>query len=119
MKVIDKIKVDCNSYLRDIENVLRTNIQFILKDKYGDSWEEHLGVSKDRIKKWEERKEEERNRLNGKVLENRLLFYSDFYYLFRCFYFLLYIKKYWIKDMQNLKKKSPHLFYIKQTEILI
>lgn len=53
MKVIDKIEVDCNSYLRDIENVLRTNIQFILKDKYGDSWEEHLGVSKDRIKKWE------------------------------------------------------------------
>lgn len=79
MKVIDKIEVDCNSYLRDIENVLRTNIQFILKDKYGDSWEEHLGVSEDRIKKWEERKEEERNRLNGKVLESRLLFYSDFY----------------------------------------
>lgn len=79
MKIIDKIEIDCNSYLRDIENVLRTNIQFILKDKYGDVWEEHLGVSKDRIKKWEERKEEERNRLNGKVLENRLLFYSDFY----------------------------------------
>ena len=68
MKVIDKIEVDCNFYLRDIENVLRTNIQFILKDKYGDSWEKHLGVSKDRIKKWEERKEEERNRLNGKVI---------------------------------------------------
>ena len=79
MKVIDKIEVDCNSYLRDIENVLRTNIQFILKDKYGDSWEEHLGVSEDRIKKWEGRKEEESNRLNGKVLESRLLFYSDFY----------------------------------------
>lgn len=79
MKVINKIEVDCNSYLRDIENVLRTNILFILKDKYGNSWEEHLKVSENRIKKWEERKEEERNRLNGKVLESRLLFYSDFY----------------------------------------
>lgn len=79
MKVIKDIDIDCNFYLRDIENFLRTNIQFILKDKYGDSWEEHLGVTEDRIKKWNERKEEERNRLNGRVLESRLLFYSDFY----------------------------------------
>lgn len=79
MKVIDNIEIDCNSYLRDIENVLRTNIQFILKDKYGDSWEKKLGVSENRINKWKERKEEEKKRLNGKELESRLLFYSDFY----------------------------------------
>lgn len=79
MRVLDTIEIDCNSCLRDIENVLRTNIQFILKDKYGDSWEKKLGVSEERIKKWKERKEEEKNRLNGKELESRLLFYSDFY----------------------------------------
>lgn len=79
MKVINNIEIDCNSYLRDIENVLRTNIQFILKDKYGENWEKKLGVSENRINKWKERKEEEKKRLNGKELESRLLFYSDFY----------------------------------------
>lgn len=79
VKVVNSMEIDCNSYLRDIENFLRTNIQFILKDKYGDSWEEKLGVSDDRISKWKERKEEEKLRLSGKELESRLLFYSDFY----------------------------------------
>ena len=79
MKVIDNIEIDTDFYLRDIENFLRNNIAFILKDKYGENWEDKLGVSDNRIKIWKQRKKEEKTRLNGKELESRLLYYSDFY----------------------------------------
>lgn len=72
-------KIDINKALEDIENFLRKNIMYILKNKYGNDWEKHLGVSSERLAKWEERAEEEKKRLNGNVIENRKIFYSDFF----------------------------------------
>lgn len=79
MKVIEEVNIDVNSELRDIENFLRDNIAFILKNNYGKEWEKKLGVTGERINTWETRKIVEQKRLNGKKLEDRLLYYSDFY----------------------------------------
>ena len=79
LKILETIDININSELRDIENFLRDNITFILKNKYGNAWENNLGVSEERINIWKERKIEEKKRLNGNEIENRLLYYSDFY----------------------------------------
>ena len=45
----------------------------------GDEWEKHLGVTEDRLEVWNNRMAEERKRLKGQVIENRKIYYSDFY----------------------------------------
>lgn len=50
MKTLETIDIDVNSELRDIENFLRDNIMFILKNKYESDWENKIGVSEERIK---------------------------------------------------------------------
>ena len=79
MKTLETIDIDVNSELRDIENFLRDNIMFILKNKYESDWENKIGVSEERIKVQENRRVEEQKRLNGNEIDNRLLYYSDFY----------------------------------------
>lgn len=76
--IIDKT-INVDEALRDIENFMRNNIVYILRNKYGEKWEEHLGVTSERIDEWKKRMEEEQKRLRGNVIENRLLYYSDFY----------------------------------------
>lgn len=68
-----------NEALRDIENFLRKNIMYILKNKYDNDWEKHLGVSDERLAIWASRKAEEKKRLNNQSIENRIIYYSDFY----------------------------------------
>lgn len=72
-------KFNVSDALRDIENFLRDNIMFILKNSYDNKWEKHLGVSNDRMDEWNNRMEIERKRLKGNVIENRILYYADFY----------------------------------------
>ena len=62
-----------------VENGLRDLIAEVLKRKYGESWEDHLGCSADRAALWRERREVEEHRRTGAVIEQRLLYYSDFY----------------------------------------
>lgn len=73
------LNVNIEKSLLEIENSLRDNITFVLKDKYGKDWESHLGVSNERIEEWKNRITDEERRLNGKRLDPRLLYYSDFY----------------------------------------
>ena len=72
-------ELNISDELRNLENFLRDNIMYILKNKYKDEWEEHLGVTQDRLDEWNKRYMEERRRLKGQVIENRLIYYSDFY----------------------------------------
>lgn len=65
--------------LKDVENSLRDIIFLILKNKYGDNWMENTGVSEERITKWQDRKEEEKRRQQSGTIEERLMYYSDFY----------------------------------------
>lgn len=61
-----------------LENSLRSIIEDVLRANYGDKWVDHLGVTQDRIRKWEERRTEEAKHSTGAVVEQRLLYYADF-----------------------------------------
>jgi Swt1-like HEPN len=64
--------------LRATENVLRDFIALTLSRKFGQQWEDQLGVTAERIQKWRERREEEAARLSTGNLETRLLYFADF-----------------------------------------
>jgi hypothetical protein len=60
------------------ENVLRELIQDVMQARYGADWMAHLGVTAERIGRWEERRVEEGQRRSGAVTESRLLWFADF-----------------------------------------
>jgi len=68
--------------LRLTENVLRGLIQDVLRETYGTEWSGHLGVTAERIAGWEERRDAEGKRRSGAVIEERILWYSNFTDLF-------------------------------------
>jgi hypothetical protein len=70
---------DITQYLKDTENSLRDFIAFVLQKALGRNWEEKSGVTPERILKWNERKDDERKRQVGGVVEERLIYYADFY----------------------------------------
>lgn len=65
--------------LRNVENSLRGLIFVVLNEEYGDGWIKRCGVSKDRIEKWQKRKENEKKKQKSGSIEERLIYYSDFY----------------------------------------
>ena len=71
--------MDITESLKHTENALRDFITSVLKAKYGDNWLDQSGISQDRIIKWKERKIEEEKRFENNAVEQRLLYYSDFY----------------------------------------
>lgn len=71
--------MDITQALKDTENALRDFIATVLHNSLGRQWIEKCGASPDRIKKWEERYTIEQKRQKHAVVENRLLYYSDFY----------------------------------------
>ena len=68
-----------NELINDIENSLRNFISFALDIKYGANWIEELKISKDRIKCWNDKMQEELKKMKGSTIEKRLIYYSDFY----------------------------------------
>jgi hypothetical protein len=70
--------MDVTQALRDAENSLRDFICFVLS-KSGPDWVRNCGVSSARIAKWEERKSIEEKRQEAGVVEERLIYYADFY----------------------------------------
>ena len=70
--------LDITQSLKDAENTLRDFIAAVLGAKRG-AWLEHTGVSPERIAQWNERKEIETKRQEAGVVEERLLYYADFY----------------------------------------
>jgi hypothetical protein len=71
--------MDEHEALKEVENSLRDFIARVLEQKYGDKWIDECGVSVDRIKRWKERKAVETKRQPTGAVEERLLYYADFY----------------------------------------
>ncbi|MDD2666267.1 MAG: hypothetical protein PHD13_03510 [Methanocellales archaeon] len=69
--------MDIKQSLLDTENALRDFIQYTLQAKFGEEWICHLGATDDRVNQWKSRMEEERQRAGP--VEERLLYYADFY----------------------------------------
>jgi hypothetical protein len=59
----------------EYENTLRTIISLVI----GDNDTTNFGISSDRIKQWEEKREIEKKKNNGILIESRLIYFSDFY----------------------------------------
>jgi len=73
------IKMDITQALKDTENALRDFITTCLTQQLGESWISKCGVTPERIKEWEKRKKVEEKRQEAGAVEERLLYYADFY----------------------------------------
>jgi hypothetical protein len=71
--------MDITQSLKDTENSLRDFISTILFIKLGEDWIERCGVSPERLNRWTARAEEEKKRQKFGTIENRLIYYADFY----------------------------------------
>ena len=71
--------MDVTQALRDTENALRDFITGVLTQSQGLDWLDNSGVSVDRIEKWKERQVVERKRQETGVVDERLIYYADFY----------------------------------------
>lgn len=71
--------IDADTELKILENSIRDIISFVLNKKFGTNWIDQLKISDERVKKWKEKQLIEEARLKGNILENRLIYYSDFY----------------------------------------
>lgn len=88
--------MDVTQALKDTENALRDFISLVLKNIYGDNWIDESGVSKERIEKWNERKLSEEKRQTSGVVEERLIYYADFYDL------KTILKKHWNDEFHKV-----------------
>ena len=59
----------------EYENTLRRIISLVL----GDDDNAKFGISPDRVKIWKEKRETEKKKKNGILIESRLIYFSDFY----------------------------------------
>ena len=82
------MNADITQSLKDTENALRDFISEVLKAAHGEIWVLQCGLPQERIVKWRERKQVEEKRQTGGVVEERLIYYADFF------------------DIQNIIKKN-------------
>jgi hypothetical protein len=73
------MSTEVSQALRDAENALRDFISHVLSGQFGSDWEVRSGVTAERIAKWRERKEAEGKRQATGALDERLIYYADFY----------------------------------------
>lgn len=71
--------MDISQSLKDAENTLRDFISDILNRKYGVNWIQECKISEDKIERWLGRKAEELKKQKFGTVENRLIYYADFY----------------------------------------
>jgi hypothetical protein len=71
--------VDVTQALKDAENGLRDFIASTLSSKYGQTWVDSCGVGPDRVAKWRERRTAELSHGGTASVDERLLYYADFY----------------------------------------
>jgi hypothetical protein len=71
--------LDITQALKDAENALRDFISQVLGKELGNDWAEKCGVSPERLAVWRERKRVEEARQEAGVVEERILYYADFY----------------------------------------
>lgn len=87
--------MDATQALRDTENALRDFIAATLGRSLGPEWLNSCGVTPERVAKWKERKSEEHRRQEAGVVDERLLYYADFYDL------KTILKKHWQGDFSD------------------
>lgn len=71
--------IDVSQALKDTENSLRDFIATVLTRKFGAQWADRCGLSSSRIDQWKERKSVEVKRQRSGVVEDRLIYFADFY----------------------------------------
>jgi hypothetical protein len=71
--------IDITQALKDAENALRDFISSILIKNLGADWANNCGVSPERVEIWKARKTEEEKRQRFGTVEERLIYYADFY----------------------------------------
>ncbi|MBW3636613.1 MAG: hypothetical protein KY445_09145 [Armatimonadetes bacterium] len=86
--------MDITQALRDAENALRDFIAATLEKSLGAGWLEKCGVSEEKLKKWDDRKKTEAKRQRSGAVEERGLYYADFYDLKEI------LKKNWESDFK-------------------
>ena len=65
--------------LKSTENLLHDIIEEVLNDVLGSNWIDKCGVNPARVAKWKEQLDEERKRITGRGVDERLIYFSDFY----------------------------------------
>ena len=98
------MSTDVTQALRDAENALRDFIAHVLMEKLGADWEKTCGVSEERLENWRKRKAVEAKRQDAGVVDERLIYYADFYDL------RVILKKHWTHF-------APALDDLKTTEV--
>ena len=71
--------MDETQSLKDTENSLRDFIQITLLKINGSEWIEKSGVAPERILRWSERKLIEQKKHTAGTIDERLIYYADFY----------------------------------------
>jgi hypothetical protein len=71
--------MDITQSLKDAENSLRDFISSVLFQSLGTDWVDKCGVSPERLAAWKERKVSEEKRQESGVVDERLIYYADFY----------------------------------------
>ena len=71
--------MDITQSLKDAENSLRDFISSVLSQSHGTDWVDKCGVSLERLAIWKERKVSEEKRQESGVVDERLIYYADFY----------------------------------------
>lgn len=103
---------DVTQALKDAENALRDFVANVLGNKHREAWVERAGVTQERLDHWRARKASEAQRQEAGVVEERLIYYADFYDLSTI------LKKNWSdfatalgdwKRMEVLLKELEHL----------
>lgn len=73
------MEIDITQALKDTENALRDFIASVLSKKFGADWIEQSGVTPERIEIWQESKAVEEKRQKFGTVEERLIYYAEFY----------------------------------------
>ena len=106
------MSIDITQELRNTENALRDHIAGVLSAKLGPEWIEACGVSDDRLTRWRERKQIEVKRQETGVVDERLIYYADFYDL------RTILKKHWSHFAEALGEWRTMEVYLLELERL-
>lgn len=98
---------DISQQLKDVENSLRDFIAVILQEKFGQDWLSKSWITPDKIEKWQEKKIIEEKKFNTSItIEERLIYYADFYDL------KTIIEKNWTEFEKVFGNKKKFLVYL-------
>lgn len=110
--------MDVTQALKDAENSLRDFIAMIMHKELGAGWEDKLGLDPTRVTQWRDRKQAELQRQRSGAVEERLLYYAQFYDLSTILeknwpHFAPALgewktMKVWLSELNNLRDPDAH-----------